>query len=86
MPHYHCAIRCAPLVNIRCSEVTCPSGNNAAVRNIYRYALANRANVVVDMIDEDEKEEAREEMRDRLADLGLDPDEYDDDELDDLDI
>ena len=41
---------------------------------------------IQDMIDEDEKEEAREEMRDRLADLGLDPDEYDDDELDDLDI
>ena len=41
---------------------------------------------IQDMIDEDEKEEAREEMRDRLADLGVDPDEYDDDELDDLDI
>ena len=41
---------------------------------------------IQDMIDEDEKEEAREEMRDRLADLGLDSDEYDDDELDDLDI
>ena len=41
---------------------------------------------IQDMIDEDEKEEAREEMRDRLDDLGLDPDEYDDDELDDLDI
>lgn len=41
---------------------------------------------IQDMIDEDEKEEAREEKRDRLVDLGLDPDEYDDDELDDLDI
>ena len=41
---------------------------------------------IQDMIDEDEKEEAREEMRDHMADLGLDPDEYDDDELDDLDI
>ncbi len=41
---------------------------------------------IQDMIDEDEREEAREEKRDRLVDLGLDPDEYDDDELDDLNI
>ena len=41
---------------------------------------------IQDMIDEEEKEEARLEKREQLADLGLDPDEYDDDELDDLDI
>ena len=41
---------------------------------------------IQDMIDEDEKEETREEKRDRLIDLGLDPDDYDDDELDELNI
>ena len=52
---------------------------------VYNWDFAEMA-FIQDMIDEDEKEEAREEMQDRLADLGLDPDEYDDDELDDLDI
>ena len=39
-----------------------------------------------DMIEEEEKEEERDEKRSRLSDLGLYPEDYDDDELDDLDI
>lgn len=42
--------------------------------------------IILDAIDEDEKEEAREENIERLEDLGLDPDDYDVDDLDDMDI
>lgn len=46
--------------------------------------LADEA-FILDAVDEEEKEEIREEKIELMEDLGIDPDQYDDDEIDEMD-
>ena len=50
------------------------------------FQMINNDHKSSDFDDDDELEEEREAKREQLEDLGLDPYDYDEDELDDLDI